>query len=514
MRRTNYSFYQSLLLIFDWLLLMIVIFLVNGFFPSIKLFKQQEYVHLFYVLNLTWIASSFMLGIYTNSKWYDFFVFSKRSIKSFLLMTFFVMFFLFVYKFPYSRLYIFTILSAFLVTLIISRIIFYFVMLAAKNRMEKRVVIIGDNEAASRLVNYFNSLASLVRVKACFIDEYNPGVVQMPAMAEVHYVGDVLSSYAEEPSGSVFAAAFARSTNTDVKKRRHLHERLLARDFFIRSLIRGDIKECLSFAIDNDIAEIYCTISPELRPELYELAKQAEKQFIQVKFIPDYTQFIRKAVLVDYVDDLPILTLRPFPLEDFTHRFLKRSLDVVVSLSVILFIMSWLIPLLALIIKWESRGSVFFTQLRSGRNNRPFKCIKFRSLKTDNEHEAKQVTKNDSRVTKIGRFLRKSNIDELPQFFNVLIGNMSVVGPRPHMLKHTVEFDGLHHEYMVRHFVKPGVTGLAQVNGYRGEIRNPELLRKRVEYDIQYLENWSLGEDIRIILATIFVSLRGDKNAY
>lgn len=511
MQKTSYSFYRSLLLIFDWLLLMIVFFIVNEFFPFIKLFKQQEYIHLFYVLNLSWLASAFMMSLYSNSKWYDFFVFTKHSIKTFSLMTFIVLVFVFVYKYPYSRLYIFSILSAFVLTIVVSRIVFYFVMLAARNTMEKKVVVIGNNDAASKLVNYFRSSASLVRVEACFIDEAPADVVHMPAMAAtMQYEQHFMSAVKDD---SKYAASFNRSQRVD-GNRDDVHERLLTRDLFICSLIRGDISECLSFAMHNDIAEIYCTVSPENRPELYELAKQAEKKFIQVKFIPDYTSFIRKGVLVDYVDDLPILTLRPFPLEDVSNRFLKRALDISVSLFVIIFIMSWLTPLLALIIRLESKGPIFFTQLRSGRNNQPFKCIKFRSLKMNNEQEAKQVTKNDSRVTKIGRFLRKSNLDELPQFFNVLIGNMSVVGPRPHMLKHTLEFDGLHQEYMVRHFVKPGVTGLAQINGYRGEIRNPELLRKRVEYDIKYLENWSLGEDLRIILATIFVSLRGDENAY
>jgi putative colanic acid biosynthesis UDP-glucose lipid carrier transferase len=125
-----------------------------------------------------------------------------------------------------------------------------------------------------------------------------------------------------------------------------------------------------------------------------------------------------------------------------------------------------------------------------------------------------QVTKNDTRVTKIGKFLRKSNIDELPQFFNVLIGDMSVVGPRPHMLKHTVEFKDLEEDYMVRHFVKPGITGLAQINGFRGEIKHPDLLKKRLEKDIAYLENWSMALDSQIIVKTIFVSIKGDKNAY
>lgn len=514
MHKTSYSLYRSLLLVFDWLLLMVVFFLVAGFFPSIKLFKQQAYIHYFYVLNLSWLASAFIMGLYTNGKWFDFFVFTKRTLRAFSLMIFAVLLFLFVYKFPYSRLYVFCTLSAFVLTLMVSRLVVYFVMMAAKNKMVKKVVVIGDNDAASKLVHYFKQSASMIRVEACFIDDVDPALVHMPSLADEQYGISFISAVEFRSFGSRAAATFNRSKESASRNRDAEHERLLSRNLFIRSLVRGEINDCLSFAIDHDIAEIYCTLSPEKRPELYDLAKRSEKHFIPVKFIPDYTSFIRKAVLVDYVEDLPVLSLRPFPLEDVSNRFLKRLFDILISLLVIIFIMSWLTPLLALIIKLESKGPVFFTQLRSGKNNRAFKCIKFRSLRMHPDQEAKQVTKNDSRVTRIGRFLRKSNLDEFPQFFNVLMGNMSVVGPRPHMLKHTVEFDGLHHEYMVRHFVKPGVTGLAQVNGYRGEIRNPDLLRKRVEYDIQYLENWSLGEDLRIILATIFVSLRGDENAY
>ena len=128
--------------------------------------------------------------------------------------------------------------------------------------------------------------------------------------------------------------------------------------------------------------------------------------------------------------------------------------------------------------------------------------------------DSKQVSKDDPRLTSLGRFIRKTNIDELPQFFNIFLGDMSVVGPRPHMLKHTEDFSEIYKEYMIRHFVKPGLTGLAQVNGFRGEIKDPEFLRKRVEYDIWYMENWSLYLDAKVILLTIFVTIRGDKNAY
>ena len=169
---------------------------------------------------------------------------------------------------------------------------------------------------------------------------------------------------------------------------------------------------------------------------------------------------------------------------------------------------------MAIIIKLSSRGPVFFVQLRSGRDNKSFRCFKFRTLRVNKEADSKQVTANDSRITRVGSFMRKTNLDELPQFFNVLLGNMSVVGPRPHMLKHTEDYSKILNEYMIRHFVKPGVTGWAQVHGFRGEIKVKEQLRKRIEHDIWYLENWSIWLDLRIIFLTIYVTIKGDKNAY
>jgi putative colanic acid biosynthesis UDP-glucose lipid carrier transferase len=169
---------------------------------------------------------------------------------------------------------------------------------------------------------------------------------------------------------------------------------------------------------------------------------------------------------------------------------------------------------LAILIKLNSRGPVFFVQWRSGKDNKKFQCYKFRTLSVNADAHLKQVTMNDSRITPLGRFLRKTNLDELPQFFNVFKGDMSVVGPRPHMLLHTDTFSKITEEYMVRHFVKPGVTGWAQIQGYRGEIKEEAQLRKRIEHDIWYLENWSLWLDIRIMFLTIFLSIKGDKNAY
>jgi len=188
--------------------------------------------------------------------------------------------------------------------------------------------------------------------------------------------------------------------------------------------------------------------------------------------------------------------------------------DIIFSLLVISLILSWLLPVLAILIKLNSRGPIFFVQLRSGKNNQTFKCYKFRTLHVNPDADVKQVTLNDARLTRLGKFLRKTNLDELPQFINVLMGKMSVIGPRPHMLKHTEDYSKILNEYMIRHFLKPGVTGWAQVNGFRGEIKKEDQLRKRIEYDIWYMENWSLWLDLRIVFLTIYVTLKGDKNAF
>lgn len=192
------------------------------------------------------------------------------------------------------------------------------------------------------------------------------------------------------------------------------------------------------------------------------------------------------------------------PLDSLTLRVQKRAFDILFSAGVILFIFSWLFPVITLLIKLNSKGPVFFLQKRTGINNKTFKCLKFRTMTVNKESDAKQAQLNDSRITSIGSFLRRTNIDELPQFINVLLGNMSVVGPRPHMLKHTEQYSALIQHYKVRHFVKPGITGWAQVNGYRGLTDELWKMEKRVEYDMEYLEKWNFIWDIKIIFMTLF----------
>ena len=217
---------------------------------------------------------------------------------------------------------------------------------------------------------------------------------------------------------------------------------------------------------------------------------------------------------LDYYGYIPIISLRDIPLEDPINKYIKRLFDFLFSLFIILFVLSWLTPILAFFIKIESNGPVFFKQKRNGLNYHEFDCYKFRSMNLNEIADLEQVSKNDPRITKTGRFIRKTSIDELPQFFNVLLGDMSVVGPRPHMVSHTEMYAKRIDKFMVRHFVKPGITGLAQTNGFRGEVENDKDIIYRVKYDIFYMENWSFLLDAKIIVMTLINAIRGDKKAY
>jgi putative colanic acid biosysnthesis UDP-glucose lipid carrier transferase len=202
------------------------------------------------------------------------------------------------------------------------------------------------------------------------------------------------------------------------------------------------------------------------------------------------------------------------PLDRPTKKLLKRCFDIVFSLFVILLILSWMLPLLALLIKLTSKGSVFFVQPRTGYNNATFRCLKLRTMRENHEADTMQARLNDDRITWPGKYLRRFSLDELPQFYNVLIGDMSIVGPRPHMLFHTKEFSKEIENYQTRHAVRPGITGLSQVMGYRGEITDKYALRNRIRFDFFYLKNWSFIMDSYIIFRTIKLLLFGDRRAY
>jgi putative colanic acid biosysnthesis UDP-glucose lipid carrier transferase len=268
------------------------------------------------------------------------------------------------------------------------------------------------------------------------------------------------------------------------------------------------------FALANNIDEIYYTMPLTYTQEITSIIDFCDKNMIRFKVVPDFRSFLFKRVNIDFFDDVPVVTLREEPLTDFINRIMKRLFDIVFSLLVIVLILSWLYPIIAILVKLSSKGPILFKQMRSGVDNKEFICYKFRSMTQSINADIKQATKGDARITRVGAFLRKSSLDEFPQFINVFMGNMSIVGPRPHMLAHTEEYSALINKYMVRQLVKPGITGIAQIRGYRGETKELQDMEGRIRLDVWYIENWSLALDINIIFQTVLSIFKGDERAF
>lgn len=420
-----------------------------------------SHVEFFIMNNIFWLFSSYLTEVYINDKLLNFKKFAKRTSRAFILYVGLLAVYLYFSRFHFNRSYLIISFASFAGFLVISRLVFLQLSrrIARKQLAFNKIIVLGNNLFAKSLVIKLREANKTLTVLGCFSEKSTP-------------VNDEEFPYL------------------------------------------GTLDDCMKYALNNQVTEIYCTLSPEVYPEIYDIAQSAENLCMRFRFVPDLHYFVDRDVHFDYLNGIPVLSLRSEPLEDFGVKVKKRLFDIVFSLLVTLFLLSWLVPIIAILIKLDSKGPVFFLQERSGLNNKPFKCIKFRSLKMNDEANSKQVTRGDKRITKLGKFLRKSSIDELPQFFNVIKGDMSVVGPRPHMLKHTDEYSAIIMKYMIRHYQKPGVTGYAQVNGFRGEIKHEEQLIKRIEYDVWYIENWSLWLDIDIIFKTVLVTIKGDENAF
>lgn len=277
--------------------------------------------------------------------------------------------------------------------------------------------------------------------------------------------------------------------------------------------IIGRLDSLKDFVIAQRVDEIYCSLNEITNEQLKDLVDFADENHRAIKFIPDSKEIFSKNLKIDYYEIFPVLSLRKTTLHDPVTKIFKRAFDIVFSLFVLVFLLSWLVPILAILIKLESPGPVFFRQGRPGINEKEFFCYKFRSMKINKTTEM-EASKNDPRVTRIGRILRKTSIDEMPQFLNVLMGDMSVVGPRPHLWSQNKTYANRIKKYMVRHYVKPGITGLAQVRGYRGEIETDEDMVNRIKFDVFYIENWSLILDLKIILQTVINIFKGEAKAY
>jgi putative colanic acid biosynthesis UDP-glucose lipid carrier transferase len=278
---------------------------------------------------------------------------------------------------------------------------------------------------------------------------------------------------------------------------------------------KGGLAETISFLERNKIDQVIISLPYTQSKLINQLIRYADNHMIRVRVIPEFSEYLSQAFTIDYIENIPIMKLRREPLQSFTNRVLKRAFDVIFSLVVVLFVFSWLFPIIALVIKLTSAGPVFFVQERTGKDGKSFKCLKFRSMVVNGISDSLQATKNDMRVTRVGAFFRRTSLDELPQFFNVLWNQMSVVGPRPHMLKHTEEYRKLVDKFMVRHFAKPGLTGWAQIMGYRGETKQVSDMKNRANADIWYIENWSFMLDLKIVFKTVLmVFFKKEKNAF
>lgn len=276
----------------------------------------------------------------------------------------------------------------------------------------------------------------------------------------------------------------------------------------------GKITDCFLYILENDIDEVYCVASKFNRKELQNLINFADNNLVRLKIVPDNKQIFSRAMSIESYENIPVLNLRKVPLDTEYARIIKRTFDIVFSTIVIVGILSWLTPILFVLIKLESSGTLYFKQERHGLKRRLFWCYKFRSMTTSTDAHTKMAAKNDARLTRIGKFMRKTSIDELPQFYNVFMGDMSVVGPRPHMQLHTFDYEISVDKYLVRHFVKPGITGLAQVKGYRGEIVEKTDILHRTKLDIFYVEKWTIWLDFDIIMSTILNVFKGEERAY
>jgi len=443
--------------------LLILNFLFNFLFCYLRGFDQYCFstisISFFLFINLTWIISALIFKAYRLD-----YTLYKKEILFIYIKTIIIFFFLFLLFFQvtsygyYSRDNIKLLFPAFFTLVVSWRFFLYYIFFFYRKYgfNYRNVIIIGYNDRATDLKDYFNN----------------------NLWAGYRFNG------------------FFTYQKSDKKN------------------IVGTYGDLESFVMDNNIDEIYI-MTNEIHKSIYSIISSVtSKNAVKIRLVPDLSYFSYMSLkLVDY-DMVSVMKIQQGPLNFWLNRLIKRFFDIVVSIVVIVLILSWLIPLLSIIDLFSQKEGVFFVQPRSGLNNKTFGLLKFRTMKKNSDAHTKQAAQDDNRITKLGEILRKTSIDELPQFFNVILGKMSVIGPRPHMLKHTEEYKTLVNKFMIRHAVKPGITGYAQVRGHRGEIKKTKDMKERVKLDIFYIENWTLSLDFKIVFLTIGNLLKGDKKAY
>ena len=462
----NNKFLRSLQLLnasIDFISLNVVFILCIYFFRKYNwIGNEPEYFYFGFTLSMVWLGTIVTTNIYHEKHILSFETFTKASLKAYLYLILGISIYLFFFRMiALSRVFLSVLFIALPIMLLINRFFYLYIFQYLKKRgqLVNKVMVIGYNTLSKKLVGYLEE------------DGFNKEIVGF--CEEFENVNE-LSNYP----------------------------------------ILSNINNAMDACVQHGVTEIYSTIAPEHNRTIYNLIKTADDNCIRFKIVPDLGIFMNQKMHIDFLKEIPVIMLRHEPLEDIGNRLKKRLFDVVISSLVVIFILSWLVPLIAILIKLETRGPVFFAQPRTGKDKKTFMCLKFRSMRVNKMANEKQASINDDRITRLGNILRKTSLDEFPQFFNVLRGQMSIVGPRPHMLKHTDQYSQMIGKYMVRQFLKPGITGWAQVNGLRGETKTLIQMQRRVEYDLWYMENWSVYLDLKIVFLTAYNVIKGDDKAF
>lgn len=416
-------------------------------------------------LNLCWLFFSNVTGLYEDTSARYFAYQFVNIIKNVIAQVFAAVFFIFIFKedlFTRNFIIFYTLLLGCFIGLrvIVFRVIL--ISLRKKGKNIRNLIIIGSGETAKRFNITVKKNPDFGYKFIGFVDERSiPDISDGTdnILGTINQLEDIIQNY-------------------------RIEEAVIALPDYASSLLDGIIRTCNKHAVKTHI-------------------------------IPDYFRFMSKKFHIAMIGNFPIITVRNEPLEEIHWRTMKRTFDIVFSILFVVLVLSWLIPLLALLCKFDSKGPVFFVQERIGVRNRKFKCYKFRTLVPQKINEQfHPVIKDDPRITKLGHFLRKSNLDEVPQFINVLKGDMSIVGPRPHAIPYDTKYGLIVEAIKLRHNVKPGITGWAQVHGLRGDVyeedENTRRTIRRIEHDLWYIENWSFWLDLQIIILTVWQMIKGD----
>ncbi|MDB4091293.1 undecaprenyl-phosphate glucose phosphotransferase [Crocinitomicaceae bacterium] len=430
---------------------------------SLKSLNNKDDQTTFFMILLVWVVLVLSKDAYKIIRIEKIYTTLSRTIKLILIHLGGVALFIIILNFDnVSRLRMLYFYIVFFVLVLLFRILFLKALKHARSQgyNYRNVIIIGVNEMAGRMNQILNN--------------------------DLSY-------------GYKVAGVFSNVTNLNI-------------DHSMTNL--GGLSDVETYLSENKVDEMFIALDYKETDQIPKLIQLCERYMVRLKIIPNFQKYTNmRRVSIDFYDNTPVMMFRKEPLELVINRIQKKIFDIIFSSLIIGLIFSWLFPLLWILIKLESKGPALYKQVRSGENNRHFTCYKFRSMRQSKTDEFIQATENDPRVTAIGKFIRRTSIDEFPQFFNVFLGHMSVVGPRPHPIKLDDQYIKLINNYKVRHFSKPGITGWAQVKGYRGETKEVIAMKMRVEYDIWYIENWTFLLDLKIIWMTVTNMLRGEENA-